>query len=174
MFKKLQVTLVRKFARKRLGKDIAPLETIATHPDVLIPYAKFSQAMEKTNLIPAKLKVLGQIRAAKLVECPFWIDINSAGGRRAGLSDDQIRNLNWYTESDLFSADEKLVLELADAITATPAKVTQELCERLQQRFSTPQLVELAAAIAWENYRARSNRVFGFGSEGFYKEKSGT
>jgi hypothetical protein len=30
--------------------------------------------------------------------------------------------------------------------------------------------VELAAAIAWENYRARSNRVFGFGSEGFYQE----
>jgi len=30
--------------------------------------------------------------------------------------------------------------------------------------------VELGAAIAWENYRARSNRVFGFGSEGFYKE----
>ena len=71
MFKKLQVSLIRKFARKRLGKDIAPLGTIATHPDVLIPYAKFSMAMEKTNLVPAKLKVLGQIRAARLVECPF-------------------------------------------------------------------------------------------------------
>jgi len=46
------------------------------------------------------------------------------------------------------------------------------LRERLQKRFSTPQLVELAAAIAWENYRARSNRVFGFGSEGFYRPKS--
>jgi alkylhydroperoxidase family enzyme len=77
--------------------------------------------------------------------------------------------LNWYQESGLFSADEKLVLELADAITATPAKVTAELRERLQKRFSTPQLVELSAAIAWENYRARSNRVFGFGSEGFYR-----
>jgi alkylhydroperoxidase family enzyme len=62
------------------------------------------------------------------------------------------------------------VLELADAITATPAHVPEELRRRLQQRFSTPQLVELAAAIAWENYRARSNRVFGFGSENFYRE----
>jgi alkylhydroperoxidase family enzyme len=60
---------------------------------------------------------------------------------------------------------------MADAITATPATITPELRERLRQRFSTPQLVELAAAIAWENYRARSNRVFGFASEGFYKEK---
>lgn len=61
------------------------------------------------------------------------------------------------------------MLEFADAITATPATVTPELRKRLQERFSTPQLVELGAAIAWENYRARSNRVFGFGSEGFYK-----
>jgi alkylhydroperoxidase family enzyme len=56
-------------------------------------------------------------------------------------------------------------------MTATPAKVTSELRERLKQRFSTPQLVELGAAIAWENYRARSNRVFGFGSENFYHPK---
>ncbi|MGH9565396.1 MAG: hypothetical protein ACRD4F_19580 [Candidatus Angelobacter sp.] len=61
-------------------------------------------------------------------------------------------------------------MELVDAITATPAKVSQELRRRLQNRFSTPELIELGAAIAWENYRARSNRVFGFGSEGFYKE----
>ena len=56
-------------------------------------------------------------------------------------------------------------------MTATPARVTPDLRERLRKRFSTPQLVELGAAIAWENYRARSNRVFGFSSEGFYKEK---
>ena len=63
--------MIRKLARKRLGKDIAPLETVATHPDVLIPYTRFSLALDRTNLVPAKLKVLGQIRAAKLVECPF-------------------------------------------------------------------------------------------------------
>ena len=71
MFKGLQVSLIRRFARKRLGKDIAPLDTLATHPDFVIAYAKFSMALEKTNLVPKPLKVLGQIRAAKLVECPF-------------------------------------------------------------------------------------------------------
>lgn len=77
--------------------------------------------------------------------------------------------MNWYRESDLFDADEKLVLELADAMTATPARVSLELRQRLERRFSTAQRVELAAAIAWENYRARWNRVFGFESEDFYK-----
>jgi hypothetical protein len=72
----------------------------------------------------------------------------------------------------LFDADQKLVLELADAISATPAQVTDEMRQRLRKRFSTAQLVELGGAIAWENYRARSNRVFGFGSEGFYQSRT--
>lgn len=76
--------------------------------------------------------------------------------------------MNYWDQSDLFSSDEKLVLELADAMTASPARVTPDLRQRLQKRFSTAELVELGAAIAWENYRARSNRVFGFQSEGFY------
>jgi hypothetical protein len=71
MFNSLKVALIRRFARKRLGKDIAPLQTYATHPEVVIPYTQFSMAMERTKLVPRKLKVLGQIRAAKLVECPF-------------------------------------------------------------------------------------------------------
>jgi hypothetical protein len=71
MFSKLLVPLIRKMARKRLGRDIAPLAIMAAHPGVLVPYARFGQALEKTNLVPAPLKRLGQIRAAKLVECPF-------------------------------------------------------------------------------------------------------
>jgi len=58
---------------------------------------------------------------------------------------------------------------MTDAITSTPSRVTPDLRKRLQTRFSTPELVELGAAIAWENYRARANRVFGFESEGFYR-----
>jgi hypothetical protein len=71
MFSRLKVALIRRFARKRLGKDIAPLQTMAMHPGVLVPYAEFSMALEKTSLVPAKLKALAQVRAAKLVECPF-------------------------------------------------------------------------------------------------------
>jgi len=71
MFSRLQVALIRRFARRALKKDIAPLDTLARHPQVLIPYTRFSLALDKTSLVAAKLKKLAQIRAAKLVECPF-------------------------------------------------------------------------------------------------------
>jgi len=71
MFERFMAGMIKRMARKRLGKDIAPLQTISTHPGVLIPYAKFNQALNETDLVPLRLKVLAQIRAAKLVECPF-------------------------------------------------------------------------------------------------------
>jgi alkylhydroperoxidase family enzyme len=54
-------------------------------------------------------------------------------------------------------------------MTRTPAEVDDTLFGALRAVFTEPQLVELATAIAWENYRARFNRVFGVQSEGFSK-----
>jgi hypothetical protein len=71
MLSRLKIFIVRRLARKRLGRDIAPLDILASHPGVLVPYAQFGAALDKTNLVSAKLKRLGQLRAAKLVECPF-------------------------------------------------------------------------------------------------------
>jgi hypothetical protein len=42
-----------------------------------------------------------------------------------------------------------------------------ELFAALQRDFSERQLVELTAAITWENYRARFNRAFRVEAEGF-------
>jgi alkylhydroperoxidase family enzyme len=60
-----------------------------------------------------------------------------------------------------------LVLRLAVALTRTPSDVSDDLYATLRKRFGEAELVELNAVIAWENYRARFNRTFAFGSEGF-------
>ena len=53
------------------------------------------------------------------------------------------------------------------ALRRIPRCIPDELFNRLLQQFSYPELVELAATIAFENYRARFNRVFDIGSGGF-------
>jgi hypothetical protein len=52
-------------------------------------------------------------------------------------------------------------------MTQTPVEVAEALFERLREQFSSAQLVELTATIAWENYRARFNHAFGAESENF-------
>ena len=71
----------------------------------------------------------------------------------------------------LFNAKEQLVIELADAMATTPANISDDLYKRLRDQFSEEQLIELSAQIAFENFRARWNRVFDIGSDEIYKPK---
>ncbi len=59
------------------------------------------------------------------------------------------------------------MLDLAVAMAKTPTDVPPDLVARLRQHFDEAALVELTAAIAWEHYRARFNRVFGVRPAGF-------
>lgn len=69
---------------------------------------------------------------------------------------------------------ERLAVELADAITATPANVSDELYARLRANFDERQLMELSGQIAFENFRARLNRVFDVQSDGLYVRETGS
>ena len=95
------------------------------------------------------------------------MDINSAVGRKSGLRDEQLLALGAFEDSPAFTQIEKSVLRLATHLTATPADVPEALFTQLRGHFSDEQLVELASACAWENYRARFNRVFNVGSQNF-------
>jgi alkylhydroperoxidase family enzyme len=67
-----------------------------------------------------------------------------------------------------FSEVERVVIELADAMANTPSNIPDELYTRLREKFSEEQLLQLSAQLAFENYRARLNRVFDVGSDDLY------
>jgi alkylhydroperoxidase family enzyme len=76
-----------------------------------------------------------------------------------------------WRESHLFSEPERAAFALAEAMTATPAVVPEDVFAEAQRHFSDPQLVELAATVAMENYRARFNCAFAVPSQGFYRPR---
>jgi alkylhydroperoxidase family enzyme len=84
-----------------------------------------------------------------------------------GVTEEQLRDMSRYRESPAFDDQERLVIDLAVEMTKAPVSLPADLKERLRERFDEAQLVELAAAIAWENYRGRFNRVFGVEPVGF-------
>lgn len=100
------------------------------------------------------------------------MDTNAGGASKNGASHEKIVAVLHFRDSDLFTPREKIALELAEAMTVTPQRVTDELFQRLPSHFSDPEIVELAATIALENYRARFNRCFGVEAHGFYPRLS--
>ena len=86
---------------------------------------------------------------------------------RTGATDEKIRQVPTWRESDLFSPMERDALEYAERMTITGEKVTDELWGRLRAQLTEAQLVELTAAVALENFRSKFNVPLGVESQGF-------
>ena len=89
-------------------------------------------------------------------------------GRKAGLSDEKLQAVLSQDRTP-FNDAERLAIELADAMTDTPANISDDLYARLRDQFSEEQLMQLGAQIAFENYRARWNRIFDVESDNLYR-----
>jgi alkylhydroperoxidase family enzyme len=59
------------------------------------------------------------------------------------------------------------VMDYAEAVTATPPTVTDEMTEALLEDLGPRGLVELTAYIGFANLAARSNVALGVESQGF-------
>lgn len=55
----------------------------------------------------------------------------------------------------------------AEAMTATPPEVTDEMVAELRTELSEAELVELTATVALENLRNRNNAALGLTGQGF-------
>src|SRR5262245_1636832 len=86
------------------------------------------------------------------------MDINAAVGGKTGLAREKIEAALGITASADLSERERLALEYADRISATPVDVPDEFFARLRQLFSEREIVELTMHIAQENGNAKSNR----------------
>ncbi len=85
----------------------------------------------------------------------------------AGASEDKIRVVEQFAESSLYSPAERAALAYAEAMTITGRTVDDALFERVRKHFAEPQIVELTAAIALENFRSKFNVALGIEAQGF-------
>jgi len=161
------VRLVYRLSKRQFGRDMDPIGVYAHTPGLLFGYGAFERATGKLKRVDEHLKALAVTKAAALVTCEFCCDIASSFAREAGVTERQLLALPRYRESGEFDELELLVLDLATAMTRTPASVGDELFAALREHFDERQLVELVNEIALENARARFNSAFDMTPAGF-------
>ena len=86
---------------------------------------------------------------------------------QAGATEAKIAEVTRAATSELFSESERAALEFAEAMTFSDRRVNDELFARVRAHFSEPQVVELAAAVALENFRSKFNVALGIDAQGF-------
>ena len=86
---------------------------------------------------------------------------------QAGATEDKVRAVDRSATSPLFDEAERAALAFAEAMTITGQKVDDALFARVRTHFTEPQVVELAAAVALENFRSKFNVALGVEAQGF-------
>src|SRR4051794_28112609 len=154
-------------SKRQYGKVPDPVAVKGHTPLLLAGYSAFELATQRSRRVEAHYKELAELKTAALVGCEWCMDIGAMIAAKSGIPAEQIHDLNRHRESDAFDEVERLVLDYAEAMTRTPAEVSDELVTALREHFDDAQLVELTSVIALENYRARFNWACGLGSQGF-------
>ena len=90
-----------------------------------------------------------------------------------GVSDEKILALDEYATSPLYEEKERVALEYAERMTNTDQDVDDELFSRLRRFFDEDALVELTAAIAWENSSSKFNRALRVSSQQLWRGAQG-
>jgi AhpD family alkylhydroperoxidase len=153
--------------QKRAGRLVETWPILAHKPRILRGMSLMELHLGGGHVVDEKLRKLAELKVSLMVGCPTWIDIHSAGGREVGITEAQLLDISAYENSQAFTGEEKAVLDYARAMTRTPATVPIEVFEAVRAFLDERQTVELTAAIAQENFRARFNRPFDIQAAGF-------
>jgi AhpD family alkylhydroperoxidase len=160
--------LTYRTARRMYGRQLEPAGILAHHRPLLLGVSAASLALERySHAVDEHLKLLAMLRTSQLIGCEWCLDFGSYLAQHAGLSEEQLRELSTWHDSERFDPLERLVLEYTEALTRTPVDVPDELFARLRERFDERQLVELTMAIGLENLYSRWNWAFGIEGQGF-------
>jgi AhpD family alkylhydroperoxidase len=155
------------YTRRQYGREVTVTPVIANSRPNMLAWGMLEWWHERSHAVEEKLKALAATKAATQIGCEFCIDIGSHLGREAGVTEQQLRDFHTYRESNAFSPVEKLVMEYAEEMSKANVQISDELFARLREHFDDSQLVELTAAIAIENFRARFNNALDIPAAGF-------
>ncbi|MFE5703533.1 carboxymuconolactone decarboxylase family protein [Rhodococcus koreensis] len=142
--------------RAERGGEIAVLyQALLNSPAIASGWEQMLTAVRNRTEIPADLRELIILRVAVINRASFEFAAHAPLARKAGVSEEAIGAVgSWSEHTELFSADEQLVLELTDRMTRD-VNVPEELAQRLQARFDPRGLVEVVAAVAAYNMVSR-------------------
>jgi alkylhydroperoxidase family enzyme len=163
----LQGRLLRLVVRKKIGRVPESLEVMWNHPRVFKDLARMGGRTEKWDRLDESLAAFAVMAAAARIGCGFCLDLNYFVAHTHGLDVVKAREVPRWRESTAFTPLEREVMEYAEAVSASPPAVTDELSARLLDALGADGLVELTARIGYMNLAARSNVALGIPSEHF-------
>jgi AhpD family alkylhydroperoxidase len=155
------------YSRRSYGVEMEPMQALLNNRKVTMSLARFEMSLAKWDAVDRDLKELAQLAVASQIGCSWCMDFGYYASRTNGMSREKLEQVTSWRESTVFTPLERKVLEYAEAMTATPPTVTDEMVAGLREDLTDAQVVELTSMVSVENIRSRTNAALGMTSQGF-------
>jgi AhpD family alkylhydroperoxidase len=160
--------------KRKYGQVLLPGLLWARVPPLFACVALLFGAFERRRArVNPVLRSLVTVRVSQINWCRFCVDINSSVLARRSGSMEKVEALSDWRGSDLFSEEEKAVLEYAEAVSYSDRRVTDEMMEGLRRFFDEDAIVELTGLIAFQNLSSKFNSALDVPTQGFCSLPSG-
>ncbi|WP_285108115.1 carboxymuconolactone decarboxylase family protein [Promicromonospora sp. MEB111] len=155
------------FSRLRYGAVLDPLVAVGHHGKVTHTYALTELGVGGWKALDPGLKSLAVMATSVQIGCTWCVDFGYWEAQHQHMDPSKLHDVPVWRTSERFTDLERDVLALAEAETATPPTVDDELAARLTDALGQEAFTELVAIVAVENLRSRINAAMGLSAQGF-------
>lgn len=156
---------------ERMGGITENLRILAHKPEYAELIHSVSDAIDAPTEIDPVLKQMVELKVARLHGCEYSIDLLEGCLLEKGVSDDELRELDFHRDSTLFEDRIKLALTFTEKMVLDA--VDDELFHAVRGAFTLQETLELVVSVALESFYALVNRTLGLQPQGFRQRAAG-
>jgi len=158
-------------SEKITGKPMLPARLLAWYPKAALGSAALEGLVaHRDGKLDQRMLKMVRLSASFAAACPFCIDMNSTEYRDVGITDAEFLALQDHNDLDAvptFSVRERLAVQYARLISATPLQFPPGFVAMITSNFTEREMVVLASTAAQVNYWARLIQALGIPPAGF-------
>ena len=141
---------------------------LANHPAIIAAWTEFANTLRHGSRTPRPLRELVILRGARLSKSEYEWAQHLKMARKAGVKEEQIRDLASWKSSSHFDAKEKAALALAEAVTE--GRVSDAVYQEARKHFDHHDYVELAVTAGFYAMVARTLDALGIELEPDFRD----
>ncbi len=135
--------------QQKLGHVPNFLKTLAHNDRILKPIADAFLSATGESSLSEKTRQLVILRVCQLDKCKYTVDVHTLLARKAGWSEDHLKAMDDYNQSELFSFYEKEALRLVELVRSTPDEIPSDYWAQLDNHYTSDQVVEMVTLIGF-------------------------
>jgi alkylhydroperoxidase family enzyme len=135
-------------------------KTLANHPRLLGDWLPFATYILRDNLLPVRDREILILRIGYLCRAEYELAQHARIGKRAGLTDDDLKRIAAGPTADGLNDHERLLLQATDELHAN-AFVSQPTWEGLSKTYSMQQMMDLVFTVGEYNMVSMALNSFG-------------